>query len=208
MKWVVKYKDKVRDLAYSTYANIFNNLSDLTDKVAAITNLGLLDKLASIEEIKRTQLYANAIKSTNLKRWTTDAEKELFTNKIDNPVISNTKLDNTNDIQLYYNSNQGRFYIKINDKYRQLGGNIISYTVGKGTFSGNGEETRIQHNIHDSRNVGVTPSFVSIKPLHSNNQGRVGDMWVKKDNNFIYVGNTGSQGIEFQYIIFAPKDLG
>ena len=33
-------------------------------------------------------------------------------------------------------------------------------------------------------------------------------MWVKKDNNFIYVGNTGSQGIEFQYIIFAPKDLG
>ncbi len=208
MKWVVKYKDKVRDLAYSTYANIFNNLSDLTDKVAAINNLKLFDKLASIEEIKRTQLYANAIKSTNLKRWITDAEKELFTNKIDNPVISNNKLDNTNEIQLYYNSNQGRFYIKINDKYRQLGGNIISYTVGKGTFSGNGEETRIQHNIHDSRNVGVTPSFVSIKPLHSNNQGRVGDMWVKKDNNFIYVGNTGSQGIEFQYIIFAPKDLG
>lgn len=208
MKWVVKYKDKVRDLAYSTYANIFNNLSDLTDKVAAITNLDLFNKLASIEEIKRTQLYANAIKSTNLKRWTTDAEKELYTNKIDNPVISNTKLDNTNEIQLYYNSNQGRFYIKINDKYRQLGGNIISYTVGKGTFSGNGEETRIQHNIHDSRNVGVTPSFVSIKPLHSNNQGRVGDMWVKKDNNFIYVGNTGAQGIEFQYIIFAPKDLG
>lgn len=208
MKWVVKYKDKVRDLAYSTYANIFNNLSDLTDKVAAITNLDLFNKLASIEEIKRTQLYANAIKSTNLKRWMTDAEKESYTNKIDNPVISNTKLDNTNDIQLYYNSNQGRFYIKINDKYRQLGGNIISYTVSKGTFSGNGEETRIQHNIHDSRNVGVTPSFVSIKPLHSNNQGRVGDMWVKKDNNFIYVGNTGSQGIEFQYIIFAPKDLG
>ena len=208
MKWVVKYKDKVRDLAYSTYANIFNNLSDLTDKVAAINNLKLFDKLASIEEIKRTQLYANAIKSTNLKRWITDTEKELFTNKIDNPVISNTKLDNTNEIQLYYNSNQGRFYIKINDKYRQLGGNIISYTVGKGTFSGNGEETRIQHNIHDSRNVGVMPSFVSIKPLHSNNQGRVGDMWVKKDNNFIYVGNTGSQGIEFQYIIFAPKDLG
>lgn len=208
MKWVVKYKDKVRDLAYSTYANIFNNLSDLTDKAAAITNLKLFDKLASIEEIKRTQLYANAIKSTNLKRWITDVEKELFTNKIDNPVISNNKLDNTNEIQLYYNSNQGRFYIKINDKYRQLGGNIISYTVGKGTFSGNGEETRIQHNIHDSRNVGVTPSFVSIKPLHSNNQGRVGDMWVKKDNNFIYVGNTGSQGIEFQYIIFAPKDLG
>lgn len=208
MKWVVKYKDKVRDLAYSTYANIFNNLSDLTDKVAAINNLKLFDKLASIEEIKHTQLYANAIKSTNLKRWITDVEKELFTNKIDNPVISNTKLDNTNEIQLYYNSNQGRFYIKINDKYRQLGGNIISYTVGKGTFSGNGEETRIQHNIHDSRNVGVTPSFVSIKPLHSNNQGRVGDMWVKKDNNFIYVGNTGSQGIEFQYIIFAPKDLG
>lgn len=208
MKWVVKYKDKVRDLAYSTYANIFNNLSDLTDKVAAINNLKLFDKLASIEEIKRTQLYANAIKSTNLKRWITDAEKKLFTNKIDNPVISNTKLDNTNEIQLYYNSNQGRFYIKINDKYRQLGGNIISYTVGKGTFSGNGEETRIQHNIHDSRNVGVTPLFVSIKPLHSNNQGRVGDMWVKKDNNFIYVGNTGSQGIEFQYIIFAPKDLG
>ena len=208
MKWVVKYKDKVRDLAYSTYANIFNNLSDLTDKVAAINNLKLFDKLASIEEIKRTQLYANAIKSTNLKRWITDTEKELFTNKIDNPVISNIKLDNTNEIQLYYNSNQGRFYIKINDKYRQLGGNIISYTVGKGTFSGNGEETRIQHNIHDSRNVGVMPSFVSIKPLHSNNQGRVGDMWVKKDNNFIYVGNTGSQGIEFQYIIFAPKDLG
>ena len=208
MKWVVKYKDKVRDLAYSTYANIFNNLSDLTDKVAAINNLKLFDKLASIEEIKRTQLYANAIKSTNLKRWMTDTEKESYINKIDNPVISNTKLDNTNEIQLYYNSNQGRFYIKINDKYRQLGGNIISYTVGKGTFSGNGEETRIQHNIHDSRNVGVTPSFVSIKPLHSNNQGRVGDMWVKKDNNFIYVGNTGSQGIEFQYIIFAPKDLG
>lgn len=208
MKWVVKYKDKVRDLAYSTYANIFNNLSDLTDKVAAINNLKLFDKLASIEEIKRTQLYANAIKSTNLKRWITDTEKELFTNKIDNPIISNTKLDNTNEIQLYYNSNQGRFYIKINDKYRQLGGNIISYTVGKGTFSGNGEETRIQHNIHDSRNIGVMPSFVSIKPLHSNNQGRVGDMWVKKDNNFIYVGNTGSQGIEFQYIIFAPKDLG
>ena len=208
MKWVVKYKDKVRDLAYSTYANIFNNLSDLTDKVAAINNLKLFDKLVSIEEINRTQLYAHAIKSTNLKRWITDAEKELFTNKIDNPVISNTKLDNTNEIQLYYNSNQGRFYIKINDNYRQLGGNIISYTVGKGTFSGNGEETRIQHNIHDSRNVGVTPSFVSIKPLHSNNQGRVGDMWVKKDNNFIYVGNTGSQGIEFQYIIFAPKDLG
>ena len=208
MKWVVKYKDKVRDLAYSTYANIFNNLSDLTDKAAAIINLKLFDKLASIEEIKRTQLYASAIKSTNLKRWTTDSEKESFTNKIDNSVISTTKLDNTNDIQLYYNSNQGRFYIKINDKYRQLGGNIISYTVGKGTFSGNGEETRIQHNIHDSRNVGVMPSFVSIKPLHSDNQGRVGDMWVKKDNNFIYVGNTGSQGIEFQYIIFAPKDLG
>ena len=208
MKWVVKYKDKVRDLAYSTYANIFNNLSDLTDKAAAITNLKLFDKLASIEEIKRTQLYANAIKSTNLKRWTTDSEKESFTHKIDNPVISSTKLDNTNDIQLYYNSNQGRFYIKINDKYRQLGGNIISYKTGKGVFSGNGEETRIQHNIHDSRNVGVMPSFVSIKPLHSDNQGRVGDMWVKKDNNFIYVGNTGSKGIEFQYIIFAPKDLG
>ena len=98
MKWVVKYKDKVRDLAYSTYANIFNNLSDLTDKAAAITNLKLFDKLASIEEIKRTQLYANAIKSTNLKRWVTDSEKDSFTHKIDTPVISTTKLDNTNAV--------------------------------------------------------------------------------------------------------------
>jgi len=53
MRWVVKYKDKVKDLAYSTYANIFNNLSDLTDKLEAINNLKLFDKLTSIEEIKK-----------------------------------------------------------------------------------------------------------------------------------------------------------
>lgn len=208
MKWVVKYKDKVRDLAYSTYANIFNNLSDLTDKLEAINNLKLFDKLASIEEIKKLKLLANSIKSTNLRRWLTAEEKESYSNKINKPIITSENLDNTNSTQLYYNSKQGRFYLKFEEKYRQLGGNIIAYKIGRGTFSGNGDETRIQHNVHDSRNVGIVPAFVSIKPLYKENQGRVGDMWVKKDNNFIYVGNTGSDGIEFQYIIFAPKDLG
>lgn len=208
MRWVVKYKDKVRDLAYSTYANIFNNLSDLTDKLEAINNLKLFDKLASIEEIKKLKLLANSIKSTNLRRWLTEEEKKSYSNKINKPIITSENLDNTDSTQLYYNSKQGRFYLKFEEKYRQLGGNIIAYKVGRGTFSGNGDETRIQHNVHDSRNVGIVPAFVSIKPLYKEGQGRVGDMWVKKDNNFIYVGNTGSDGIEFQYIIFAPKDLG
>ena len=53
MKWSIKLKDEIKDLAFSTYVSIFYNLNDLADKAQAIKNLGLFDKLASIEEIKK-----------------------------------------------------------------------------------------------------------------------------------------------------------
>lgn len=62
MKWSIKLKDEIKDLAFSTYVSIFYNLNDLADKAQAIKNLGLFDKLASIEEIKRLKYLRRQLK--------------------------------------------------------------------------------------------------------------------------------------------------
>lgn len=191
----------------SSFVSIFYNLSDLLDKNEAIKNLGLLNKFISIEELKKTKLFANTIKSNNNHRWTSEEDKDKYNNKLDKAVITEQHLNDGDDRPLYYHSGESRFYLKHNNKYRLFGGNTVIYKTGISTFAGNSNEVRIPHGVHNQRNIGVAPEYVSIKPLYKNN-GRVGEVWVKKDANFIYVGNTGSANIQFQYIIFAPKNLG
>nr|DAM67495.1 MAG TPA: hypothetical protein [Caudoviricetes sp.] len=207
MKWVIKTKDKIKEVALSSFVSIFYNLSDLLDKNEAIKNLGLLNKFVSIEELKKTKLFANTIKSNNNHHWTSEEDKNKYNNKLDKAVITEQHLNDGDDRPFYYHSGENRFYLKHNNKYRLFGGNTIIYKTGIGTFAGNSNEVRIPHGVHNQRNIGVAPEYVSIKPLYKNN-GRVGEVWVKKDANFIYVGNTGSANIQFQYIIFAPKNLG
>lgn len=207
MKWVIKTKDKIKEVALSSFVSVFYNLSDLLDKNEAIKNLGLLNKFVSIEELKKTKLFANTIKSNNNHRWTSEEDKNKYNNKLDKAVITEQHLTDSDDKPLYYHNGEGRFYLKYNNKYRLFGGNTIIYKTGISTFVGNSNEVRIPHGVHNQRNIGVAPEYVSIKPLYKNN-GRVGEVWVKKDANFIYVGNTGSPNIQFQYIIFAPKNLG
>lgn len=207
MKWVIKTKDKIKEVALSSFVSIFYNLSDLLDKNEAIKNLGLLNKFVSIEELKKTKLFANTIKSNNNHHWTSEEDKDKYNNKLDKAVITEQHLGDSDDRPFYYHNGENRFYLKHNNKYRLFGGNTIIYKTGIGTFAGNSNEVRIPHGVHNQRNIGVAPEYVSIKPLYKNN-GRVGEVWVKKDANFIYVGNTGSANIQFQYIIFAPKNLG
>ena len=207
MKWVIKTKDKIKEVALSSFVSIFYNLSDLLDKNEAIKNLGLLNKFVSIEELKKTKLFANTIKSNNNHRWTSEEDKNKYNNKLDKAVITEQHLNNGDDRPFYYHNGESRFYLKHNNKYRLFGGNTVIYKTGISTFAGNSNEVRIPHGVHNQRNIGVAPEYVSIKPLYKNN-GRVGEIWVKKDTNFIYVGNTGSANIQFQYIIFAPKNLG
>ena len=207
MKWVIKTKDKIKEVALSSFVSIFYNLSDLLDKNEAIKNLGLLNKFVSIEELKKTKLFANTIKSNNNHRWTSEEDKNKYNNKLDKAVIAEQHLGDSDDRPFYYHNGESRFYLKYNNKYRLFGGNTIIYKTGISTFAGNSNEVRIPHGVHNQRNIGVAPEYVSIKPLYKNN-GRVGEVWVKKDANFIYVGNTGSANIQFQYIIFAPKNLG
>ena len=188
MKWSIKLKDEIKDLAFSTYVSIFYNLNDLADKAQAIKNLGLFDKLASIEEIKKIKILATAIKTNNLHRFVSKASKDKYNNKISKFVTIDNHFDIDNNNDAYFHNGEKRFYLKYKNKYRLFGGNTIP------------------HHLHDDRNVGITPDFVSIKPLHS--AAKAGDIWVKKDSNFIYVGNTGAANIEFQYMIYAPKNMG
>lgn len=206
MKWSIKLKDEIKDLAFSTYVSIFYNLNDLADKAQAIKNLGLFDKLASIEEIKKIKILATAIKTNNLHRFVSKTSKDKYNNKISKFVTTDNHFDIDNNNDAYFHNGEKRFYLKYKNKYRLFGGNTVLYKVGQATFLGKSNEVRIPHNLHDDRNVGITPDFVSIKPLHS--AAKAGDIWVKKDSNFIYVGNTGAANIEFQYMIYAPKNMG
>lgn len=198
MKWLIKTKGAIKELAFSGYLSMFNNLSDLSNKLEAVKNLGLFEYLVNVEQIKKIKILASTIKHNNRRRWMTQREKDSFNNKIDKLMVTN---DKTKDF--IYNQNEKRFYMKYDDKGRLFGGKIIPYKVGQSTFLGGSEEVRIEHKLVDANNIGVKPLYVSIRPLK--NKALCGDVWVKKDNNYIYVGNSGAANIEFQYLIYAPK---
>ena len=111
MKWSIKLKDEIKDLAFSTYVSIFYNLNDLVDKAQAIKNLGLFDKLASIEEIKKIKILATAIKTNNLHRFVSKVNKDKYNNKISKFVTTDNHFDIDNNNDAYFHNGEKRFKI-------------------------------------------------------------------------------------------------
>ena len=67
--------------------------------------------------------------------------------------------------------------------------------TGSSTFAGNESEVTISHGL------GSVPSYVGVTPT-SNPSGYLGEVWVRKDANNIYVGNTGEHTGTFDWIIY------
>lgn len=72
--------------------------------------------------------------------------------------------------------------------------NENTFSHGSSNFSGLGSETSIAHSL------GVVPSYVSVVPNNATN-GYLGEIWVRKDENNIYVGNTGSHTGAFNWLV-------
>ena len=71
--------------------------------------------------------------------------------------------------------------------------NIKNVKGGSSTFAGNSSSRSIAHGL------GVTPSAVTVTPS-SNTAGYVGEIWVIKNDTYIYVYNSGSSTASFDWI--------
>jgi len=64
---------------------------------------------------------------------------------------------------------------------------------GSSNFLGGSTPLEISHNL------GSVPRYVNIIPIEST-AGYLGEIWVTKDSNKLYVSNTGSSKAEFNWI--------
>lgn len=92
---------------------------------------------------------------------------------------------------------------KVSTKYKYWDANrnkwikiLTSLQIEKGiaNFSGNNLETQISHGL------GQEPRLVNVYPVN-NPEGYLGEVWIRKDNQFIWVGNTGDYNGQFKWVV-------
>lgn len=68
-------------------------------------------------------------------------------------------------------------------------------TMGESSYAGLGSEVSIAHGFN------VIPSYVNATP-NSPTDGYLGEVWIRKDETNIYVGNTGSHTGTFNWVAY------
>lgn len=197
-KWVQISSDEVLD--------VNKNLSDLKDKEAAITNLGLYEKFISKEALESGFLpdvfTPDNIITDSTHQFVTDEEKSKWNNKLNAPVPMQDHLENN---QIGYDSANSKFYIGLNNQNVLLGGsscfdNII---VVNGFFSGNSQPTVIRNNKFNEAGQLITPVFVDVQCVEYT-AGDLGEVSVSYTADAISIYNTGSFTGSFQCLIVYP----
>lgn len=197
MKWVVNEDGEATVVASSESLKKYYNLGDIVSEKDAISNLGLHEKLISKEDLVSANFHAYTIKETKKKKFIEEDQINSFNNKMSDFTISENPLVSTHQSDLYYNTAVKRVYLKYNNEYYPLSPQSKKVISGKDTFLGRNEEKRIPHPLKSR------PDFVDIEAINSNT--RTGDIWVKYDENFIYVGNSGDANGEFAYTVYPKK---
>ena len=197
-KWVQISSDEILDVT--------KNLSDLKDKDAAISNLGLYDKFISKEALESGFLpdvfTPGNIITDSKHQFATDEEKNNWNNKLNNPIPMQDKLANN---QIGYDSANSKFYIGINNQNVLLGGSSAfdNIKIVDGFFSGNSQPTVIRNNKFNSEGQLIMPLFVDVQCVEYT-AGDLGEISVSYTSDTIKIYNTGSFTGAFQCLIVYP----
>lgn len=197
-KWVQISSDEILDVT--------KNLSDLKDKDAAISNLGLYDKFISKEALESGFLpdvfIPDNIITDSKHQFATDEEKNNWNNKLNNPIPMQDKLANN---QIGYDSANSKFYIGINNQNVLLGGSSAfdNIKIVDGFFSGNSQPTVIRNNKFNSEGQLIMPLFVDVQCVEYT-AGDLGEISVSYTSDTIKIYNTGSFTGAFQCLIVYP----
>lgn len=197
-KWVQISSDEILDVT--------KNLSDLKDKDAAISNLGLYDKFISKEALESGFLpdvfTPDNIITDSKHQFVTDEEKNNWNNKLNNPIPMQDKLANN---QIGYDSANSKFYIGINNQNVLLGGSSAfdNIKIVDGFFSGNSQPTVIRNNKFNSEGQLIMPLFVDVQCVEYT-AGDLGEISVSYTSDTIKIYNTGSFTGAFQCLIVYP----
>lgn len=197
-KWVQISSDEILDVT--------KNLSDLKDKDAAISNLGLYDKFISKEALESGFLpdvfTPDNIITDSKHQFVTDEEKNNWNNKLNNPIPMQDKLANN---QIGYDSANSKFYIGINNQNVLLGGSSAfdNIKIVDGFFSGNSQPTVIRNNKFNSEGQLIMPLFVDVQCVEYTT-GNLGEISVSYTSDTIKIYNTGSFTGAFQCLIVYP----
>lgn len=197
MKWVIKEDGEATAVASSESLKKYYNLGDVDSSDQAILNLGLNNKLVSKEDLISSNFHAYTIKETKKKKFIDENQIRDFNNKMSDFTVSENSLVSTHSSDLYYNTSTKRAYIKFNNEYYPLSPQFSKVISGINTYLGHNEERRIPHPFKSR------PDFVDVESIKSDYS--TGDIWVKYDENFIYIGNSGDANGEFRYTIYPKK---
>lgn len=197
MKWVIKEDGEATAVASSESLKQYYNLGDIESSDQAILNLKLNEKLVSKEDLISSNFHAYIIKETKKKKFIEEEQINSFNNKMSDFTISENSLVSSHPSDLYYNTIIDRVYIKFDGQYYPLSPQSKKVISGSSTYLGRNEERRIPHPLK------TRPDFVDIETTKSD--VNTGDIWVKYDENFIYVGNSGDANGEFRYTIYPKK---
>lgn len=197
-KWVPISSDEILDRN--------KNLSDVKDKDAAITNLGLYDKFISKEALQ-SGFLPDVFTPENIRtdadhQFVSDSDKNNWNNKLNKPVEIQTNLEEN---QIGYDEVNEKFYIGLNNKNVLIGGAsaLDNIKIVNGFFSGNSQPTIIRNTKTREDGTLISPVFVDVQCVEYTG-GDLGEVSVSYTSELINIYNTGSFTGAFQCMIVYP----
>lgn len=197
-KWVPISSDEILDRN--------KNLSDVKDKDAAITNLGLYDKFISKEALQ-SGFLPDVFTPENIQtdadhQFVSDSDKNNWNNKLNKPVEIQTNLEEN---QIGYDEVNEKFYIGLNNKNVLIGGAsaLDNIKIVNGFFSGNSQPTIIRNTKTREDGTLISPVFVDVQCVEYTG-GDLGEVSVSYTPELINIYNTGSFTGAFQCMIVYP----
>ena len=197
-KWVPISSDEILDRN--------KNLSDVKDKDAAITNLGLYDKFISKEALQ-SGFLPDVFTPENIQtdadhQFVSDSDKNNWNNKLNKPVEIQTNLEEN---QIGYDEVNEKFYIGLNNKNVLIGGTsaLDNIKIVNGFFSGNSQPTIIRNTKTREDGTLISPVFVDVQCVEYTG-GDLGEVSVSNTSELINIYNTGSFTGAFQCMIVYP----
>lgn len=197
-KWVPISSDEILDRN--------KNLSDVKDKDAAITNLGLYDKFISKEALQ-SGFLPDVFTPENIQtdadhQFVSDSDKNNWNNKLNKPVEIQTNLEEN---QIGFDEVNEKFYIGLNSKNVLIGGAsaLDNIKIVNGFFSGNSQPTIIRNTKTREDGTLISPVFVDVQCVEYTG-GDLGEVSVSYTSELINIYNTGSFTGAFQCMIVYP----
>ena len=172
-KWVPISSDEILDRN--------KNLSDVKDKDAAITNLGLYDKFISKEALQ-SGFLPDVFTPENIQtdadhQFVSDSDKNNWNNKLNKPVEIQTNLEGASALD--------------------------NIKIVNGFFSGKSQPTIIRNTKTREDGTLISPVFVDVQCVEYTG-GDLGEVSVSYTSELINIYNTGSFTGAFQCMIVYP----